>query len=417
MKVLKLEGKKDHFFLAWTIHRPSSAPAKVTLPLKQFSGFEAAPCVEEGERVLAGQEIAAPQKNSDVSVHSSISGKVSRIFSGQHPVLGKSKMIEITSDGLDEKTTSFGKERAGWEKLLREEILEIFRNSGLVDMRLAGEPLHRKLDQKVSALIINACESQPYLASNYCLMMSHPLEILKGAEILRKVLGLDSFVLATEQDKREAAELMKSKIYFLKWEHAEVIMLPQGYPDDEATLARRLQRSSAVTLDLAAVYAAYEAVVLQKPLIERVITIAGECVMEPKNAAVRLGTDFQTVFKYSKGLMREPRKVIMGGPLSGAALSKLDFPVTAGASGLLALPKEVAKPEVAEPCIRCGKCLEVCPVDISPAMASLAAENGLLKLAREYGAGLCIECGNCSYICPSKRPLIELLRYAASAVN
>lgn len=416
MNFLKLESKKEPFFLAWTIHRPIP-PSKVLIPLKQFSGAEALPCVDEGQKVLTGQVIALPKQSSDVSLHASVSGKISRIFNGSHPVLGKSKVIEIISDGLDEKVPSFGKERAGWEKLTREEILKIFSESGLIDMTLTGESLHRKLDQKSSTLILNACESQPYLASNYCLMMSHPPEILKGAEILRKVLGVQSFTLVTEEDKREAAELFKSKVYFLKWDHADIVMLPQGYPDDEKILAKRLQRNSAVTLDVAAAYAVYEAVVLQKPLIERVITVGGECVVEPKNLSVRLGADLQTVFKYCKGLMREPRKVIMGGPMAGVAQVKLDAPVTAGTSGLLALPKEVAKLEDVSPCIRCGKCIEVCPVDISPAMISLAAENDLFKTAQDYGVGLCIECGNCSYVCPSKRPMTELMKYAASAVN
>lgn len=416
MKLLKLEGKKAQFFLAWTIHRPS-APSKVVLPLRQFSGSEAVPCVEEGQRVLTGQVIAEPKKSSDVYVHSSISGKVSRIFSAQHPVFGKSKAVEIISDGLDEKSPEFFKERAGWEKLTREELLNIFRESGLVDMTLGGEPLHAKLDRKFSGLILNACESQPYLASNYSLMMSNPLEILKGAEILRKVLGIQNFVLVTEEDKHEAADLLKSKIYFLKWQHADVLMLPQGYPDDEKIMPRRAQKSSAVTLDLASAYAVYEAVVSQKPLMERVVTVAGECVVEPKNVWVRLGTDFQTAFKYCKGLMREPRKILTGGPMSGSAGAKQDLTVTAGTSALLALPKEVAKPEQVDPCIRCGKCIEACPVDISPAMISLAAENDLFKLARDYGAGLCIECGNCSYVCPAKRPMTELMIYAANAVN
>lgn len=414
-KLLKLEGKKSQFFTAWTIHRPSSWPAKVTLPLKQ-STLELLPCVEEGERVLTGQKIAGDAK-SGFSLCASVSGKISRIFSDHHPVFGRSKTIEILSDGLDEKIPGFGKERVAWEKLKPQQLLEICAQMGLSSMTLNPEPLAEKLERGASALILNACESQPYLASNYCLMMSRPLEILKGAEILRSALGLNSFILVTQEDQHEAAELLKSKIYFLKWEHVDVLILPSGYPDQETVLARRLQQPGAVVLDLAAVYAVYEAVVLQKPLIERTVTIAGECVMEPKNVQVRLGTDLQTIFKYAKGFMREPRKVIIGGPLSGLAVPRLDCSLPTGGAGLLALPAEIAKPEQVEPCIRCGKCLEVCPVEIAPAMISLAAENDLFQLARDYGAGLCIECGNCSYVCPSKRPLVELIQYAGSAVN
>ena len=179
VSLLKLEGKKDPFFLAWTIHKPS-IPSKVVIPLKQSSGFEAVPCVEENQKVLTGQVIALPQHPSGVSVHASISGKISGIYSAHHPLWGKSKAVEIISDQLDEKTELFGKERVGWEKLTREEMLKIFQDQGLADMTFSGESIHRRLDQKVSALIINACESQPYLTSNYCLMMSHSLEILKG---------------------------------------------------------------------------------------------------------------------------------------------------------------------------------------------------------------------------------------------
>lgn len=392
MKPLKLESKKENFFLAWTIQRPAP-PSKITVPLKQFSGLEAMPCVEEGTPVLAGQKIADPQHASDVCLHSSISGKVSRI----------SHAIEIVSDGLDEKgaPAKEGNDR-----------LEFFRSMGLVDMNLRMTPVHVKLAQKPEVLVLNACEPEPYIASTYALIMSHPLELLKGAEILREACGAKKILFVTETDKRESAELIKSKIYFLKWEQAEVLMLEPGYPDHESVLAKRLAMPSLAILDAATAFAAYEAVVLGKPLIERAVTVAGECVMDPKNLWLRTGTDLSAAVKICKGFMREPRKVLIGGPLGGRAQARLDIPVTAGTPGIVALPKEAVDTGDPGPCIRCGLCLEVCPAEISPAMISLAAENGLFKTAEAYGAALCIECGNCAYVCPSRRPMTELMREA-----
>ncbi len=412
MKLLKLENKKDIFFLVWTIHRPSTPPAKTITPLKQFSGFEAAACVKEGDKVLLGQKIAEAGHEDNVDLHAPVSGKVSRVFNAQHPVFGKSQAIEIISDGLDEKCPGYGLDRV-WEKSKPQELIERFRSMGVVDMNLKMEPVHSKLRKKSGSIILNACESDPYLASNYSLIMSHPLEVLKGADILRRAAGAEKIVFVTENEKREAAELVKSKIYFLKWEHAEAVMIPSGYPDDEALLARRAGIEQGVVFDLATAFAAYEAVALNKPLIERVVTVAGECVMEPKNVWARTGAEFGAVVKTCKGFMREPRKLLMGGPMGGRAQTRLDVPVVAGTQGILALPKEVARPEDPEPCIRCGRCIEVCPENLSPALISLAAENDLFALAKDYGADLCVECGNCAYVCPAKRPMTELMRYAA----
>lgn len=413
MKLLKLEGKKDAFFLVWTIHRPAVPPAKVSVALKQAYGFEAEPCVEAGDKVLMGQKIAEPGHIYNVAAHSPVSGKVSRIHNTHHPVFGKSRAIEIISDGLDEKVSGYGAERS-WEKTDPRELPEIFREAGLVDMNLKMKALHAKLGAKAHTLVLNACESEPYLSSNYSLTMSHPLEVLKGAEILRRAAGAEKILFVTEQDKREAAELIKSKIYFLKWNHADAMMLPSGYPDDEALLTRRMGGGPYAIFDLAAAFAVYEAVALGKPLLERVVTVSGECVMEPKNVWARIGAEFSAVVKTCKGFMREPRKLIMGGPMGGRAQTRLDVPVVAGTQGILALPNEVAKPEDPEPCIRCGRCLEVCPSDLSPAMITLAAENDLLELAGRYNANDCVECGNCSFVCPSKRPMTELMRYANS---
>ena len=165
---------------------------------------------------------------------------------------------------------------------------------------------------------------------------------------------------------------------------------------------------------MATAYAVYEAVVMQKPLYERVVTVGGECLVESRNLWLRIGTSLRDSIKACRGLLREPRKVLMGGPMSGEAQSSLEVPVLKGTKAVLALPKEVARPEEVAPCIRCGRCVDACPVEISPALITLAAEADDFEMARGYGVDFCIECGNCSYVCPSKRPMLELLCYAAS---
>ena len=395
MQGIRLEGKKDATTLVWTLKR-FDPPPKVCIPIN------GAPLVRVGDKVKTGQKIAEPTDSQSVSVHASLSGNITAIDIFPHPFLGRSQAIEIESDKQDQKIPGFGTERPAWQRLGPEELLTLFQDSGLVDLDLETTPVHLKA-LPAPKLILNACEPEPYLTCEHALMMSHPLEILKGAEILRKAAGAEEVVIVTQDDKREAAEILKSKIYFLKWPHVQVQMTPSIYP------------AQFEAFNIATAFAVYEAVVLQKPFIERAVTVGGECLIEPKNVWARMGTDFETLIKYARGFLRQPGKVLAGGPMTGAAQNSLAAAVTPGLPGLLALPEELVKPEQVEPCIRCGLCAAACPVDISPAMITLAAEQDLFELAKDYGAEACIECGNCTYVCPSKRPMLELVQYALNS--
>ncbi|MFA6600630.1 MAG: RnfABCDGE type electron transport complex subunit C [Candidatus Omnitrophota bacterium] len=402
---IRLGHKKDALLRDWTIRR-MRPPAKVRIPA-------AHPCVSEGARVVVGQKIAEPAGAADVPVYAGVSGQVTQIGRFEHPE-GGCRMIEITAEKTERTLPEIGCERKGWQDLSPGALRTLFRACGLVEMSPGTGALHSRIEraerEEAGLLILNACESEPYVASGHALIMSHPLEILKGAELLRKASGAEQVVITTEQDKMEAAELLKSKIYFLKWNHYAVKVLPQAYPQDIDTM---LSGKTKATVHLpATAYAVYEAVVLQKPLYERVVTVGGECVYEPKNTWVRIGTSLADLFGSCKGLLREPGRVLLGGPMRGVAAPSREVPVLAGSDALLAIPSEVVRKENAVPCIRCGRCTEACPAEISPAMITQAVENFQRATACDYGAGRCLACGNCTYVCPSRRPMSELMTKA-----
>ncbi len=384
---VKLEGKKDATLTPWSIVRPSP-PKKIKIPL-----IKAEARVQVGERVRVGEKIAETTGAHPTAFHASVSGKVSHI----------GEAIEIQSDGKDEPVPQMGQERFNWESLSSTEIFRILRESGI---EISG--------QISDVLILNGCESEPYLTSDHSLIMSHPIEILKAGEILCRALDAKDLIIALEDNKEEVAELLKSKIFFHNWSQAKVVVFPTRYPqEDETILIRELAGAQkAIVQNMSTAYAVYEAVVSQKPFYERVVTIAGECVAQPRNFWIRIGTSAEEAVKYARGFLREPEKVLLGGPMKGRAIETLDEPILKETRALLGIPKEIARPETVEPCIRCNRCVESCPVFISPVMITLAAEKDLFDLARDYGAAACTECGNCSYVCPAKRPMVELIQYA-----
>ncbi len=401
MRGLRLEGKKESSLPAWTIRRPAP-PSKVRLWLSQDPLHALIPCVEIGARVRTGQTLARSKNSLSVDLHASFSGRVTSL----------GHFVEITSDAQEERMPEVGKERPGWQALNRENLFEILRSSGVALPRpgTGGNVLPG------SVLVLNGCESEPYVTSGHALMMSHSVEILKGAEILKKIFGAERVTLALADDKMEAIELMRSKIYSMRLSAHEVKVSPNLYPQDhEEMLRRSLSLGSGASIHAVwAAFAVYEAVVLQKPFYERVVTVGGECVVEPRNVWLRVGTSLAEGFQTCRGLFREPRKILIGGPMRGTAQESLDVPILQSTEAILALPKEVARPLEVEPCIRCRLCVDACPVSLSPVMITLAAERDLFETAREWGAERCIECGNCSYVCPSNRPMLELIRYAVS---
>lgn len=428
VRMLRLEQKKEDSLIEWTL-RKSFVPGRAVLSLRQNFQDETIPCVQAGEEVRTGQKIAEPADDFSTALHASISGKISKIAKFPHPLFGESPAIEIISDGSDQPAAGVGKEREGWQLLPPAELRKVFRECGVTDMIPGGRPIHltaEPLSGQKRILIVNACEADPYVAQNYFLILSRTVDVLKGAEILQKAVRAEEVILACDSDKEQAAELLRSKIYLNHLEKFQVMILPNRHPLDmtkvlEETIRGKTGRkkygskpAEFLTLNLATALAAYEAVAFQKPLYERALTLAGECIVEPKNVWVRNGSPFEEVMRAGRKMLREPGKVIMGGPLRGIAQKHLDVPVLKITQAILALAKETAKPESEEACIRCGDCLDVCPAGISPVMLTLAAEHGETGDYENYGLSRCILCGNCAYVCPSKRPMVELIRRAFS---
>ncbi len=409
-----LPGKKENSFLEWTLKRPKT-PKRVVIPLAFGEEDRVEAMVEVGEKVLTGQKIARPQNDAAVAFHASLSGEVTRIGRFAHPVLGECESVEITASKNQSFSPLVGEERKNWQALPEELFLEIFREAGILDVSSTPVSLEQKVKQarknKAQTLVVNLCESEPYVACRFALAMSQPLEILKGAEILRSVLGAERVVIVTETDKSQLAELLKSKIYFLKWKHFDVEIFPNRYPQDEETiLNHEMKGRTKMFVDPVTVFAAYEAVVFQKPFYERSVTVGGECLIEPHSFWLPVGMLFDEAIRACKGFLREPGKVLMNAPMRGIALGQLEVPVVWDTGAILALSKETAPRVKAGPCVHCGRCVDFCPVEISPKRIALAYENGFSELAKDSGAEQCIECGVCAYVCPSKRPLSDWIK-------
>jgi electron transport complex protein RnfC len=420
---LILPWKKEAALFEWKIKRPRGV-GRVRVPLGEPGCGTLRACVDVGQHVRTGQKIGEPQTALGVAAHAGVSGKVSDIALFPHPISGKMPAVEIIPDREEKTVPGLGAERKDWGGLPEGFLVELFCESGLVEMGGYGRALHRLVSahrQKgAEILIVNACESEPYLTSDYALAMSHPLDILKGAEILRRLIGAERAVIATGDDKLEAAELLKSKIYFLKWDHFEVAILPARYPQDhDEILAHEImrkkgaERNGAAVYNIATAFAVYEAVVMNKPLYERAVTVGGECLIEPKNLWLRIGSSFSDAIAACRGFLREPERLLMDGPMRGTAQTDKQMPVLKGTHGILALPKMTKNSPARMPCIRCGRCIENCPAGLSPMMITVAYEGGFKTLAKSYAPHFCIGCGNCTYVCPAKIPLAE--RVAAAA--
>jgi Na+-translocating ferredoxin:NAD+ oxidoreductase subunit C len=401
-------------------------PQRAYLPLSQHIGKLCSPLVKVGDPVFAGQKIASAEAKVYSPIHSPISGKIVSIDDWPHPVLGRCRAIIIENDASCRKLEAASRAPENVHQLNAEEIRNIVFDAGIVGLGGAAFPSHIKLTppKPVDTLIINAAECEPYLTGDYRLMVERTEQIMRGIELLARCLRVDDVYIAIEDNKPEAIEKFRDKnsrfkIRVLKSEY------PQGGEKQlvKTILGREVPRAKlpfdvgACVHNVATVFAVYEAVYLGKPLYERVVTVTGNCISNPKNVLAAIGTPIKDLIAFCGPLLRQPAKIIIGGPMMGIAQYTDAVPVIKSTNGIILMDEEEVKEKKELFCIRCGACVRACPAKLLPTSINLASQKQLWQEAGLYGAVDCIECGLCSYVCPSNINLVQSIRRAKWEVS
>lgn len=406
-------------------------PVSVAIPVSQHIGAPATVIVNKGDSVKTGQVIAGSKGFVSVNIHSSVSGKVNKIDSIVDTTGYKQTAVFIDVEG-DEWVDSVDRsdDIITDIKLSPEEIISRCQESGIVGLGGATFPSHVKLSvpsgKRCDLLIINGVECEPYLTADHRLMLEKGKEILVGISILMKALKIKRAQVGIENNKTDA--IVHLKKLAASFEGIEICPLRVKYPQGAEkqlikALTGREVPSGRLPIDVNVVvhnagtaFAVYEAVQKNKPLIERVVTITGKTLANPGNYLVRIGTPVSLLIEKAGGLPDDTGKIISGGPMMGKALINTDIPVVKGMSGIILFPSSESDRMPSQPCIRCAKCVSVCPLGLEPYLLMLLAQKGLFEKAEEERITDCMECGSCSYTCPAGRPLLDYIRLGKSTV-
>lgn len=395
-------------------------PEEVVVALSQHIGAPCKPVVKRRDEVKKGQMIGEPGGFVSAPVHSPVSGRVKRIEPAPHP-LGKSVLSVIIENDGEESWVDGANQRRDWSTLSADELKAEIQKAGIVGLGGATFPTHVKLspppDKPIDTVILNGAECEPYLCADHRLMLEKPAEIVEGLRVILKILRVSRAIIAIEANKLDAYEAIRAHTNGeIELELLEV-KYPQGAEKQliKAVLGREVPPPPGLPMDVGVVvqnvatsYAVFEAIVLNKPLIERVISVSGEGVKDPCNLLTRIGTPIRLLLERA-GMLPGVNKVILGGPMMGLAQYCLETPTTKGVNGIVAFVG-ASLPEHG-PCIRCGKCVESCVMGLNPSELSIILENRDLEALKQTRVMDCIECGCCTYGCPAKRPIVHWVKF------
>ena len=435
MKTFRIGGVHPQDNKIYSAHKEITEvplPKKAVIPLVQHIGAPAKPLVEKGDKVLVGQLIAEAGGFVSGNIHSPVSGTVTKVDVTKDAWGMPMPAIFIDVEG-DEWLPEIDRSNIlnNLCKLDAKEIVEKIKQAGIVGLGGACFPTHVKLmpppGKKAEVLIINGVECEPYLTCDHQLMLQHGEEIMVGIQILLKALGIQRAIIGIEKNKPDAIAYMQHLAARFLGVSVQPLNLryPQGGEKQliDACIRRQVPSGAlpievgAVVDNVATVYAVYEAVQKNKPLISRVMTVTGKNVDKPGNYLVRFGTPLSDVLEVAGGIPENTGKIIGGGPMMGRAMNNVDMPCNKRISGLLLLNREDSKRAEPENCIRCGKCVQACPMGLEPYLLSKFSALERWDDMEKHNVMDCIDCGCCQFTCPSNRPLLDYIRIGKATVN
>jgi electron transport complex protein RnfC len=434
MKTFRIGGihPKENKFSAGKKIQTADIPQLVAIPLAHYIGNPSEAIVKKGDVVKVGQMIGKANGFISAHVHASVSGKVNKIDVQLDASGYKRPAVFIDVEG-DEwlETIDRSPEIKRECNLSKEEIIKKIQDAGIVGLGGATFPAHVKLSpppgKKAEVLIINAVECESYLTCDHQLMLEHPEEIMVGVSILMKALEVKKAIIGIENNKKDAIELMAktAKGFAGITVEALKVQYPQGGEKQliDALIGRQVPSGKipvevgAVVQNVGTTFAIYEAVQKNKPMIDRVVTITGKDAPNPSNYRVRLGTMLSQVVEQAGGVPDGTGKIVGGGPMMGRSLMNLNIPTAKGSSGVVYLREADAIRKPVKNCIRCTKCVTVCPMGLEPFLLMAQSERNMWKEMEDNRTMDCIECGSCSYTCPSNRPLLDYIRFGKSTVG
>ena len=406
--------------------RDFPAPSSVVIPLSQHAGKPADPIVKAGDAVKAGQKIGEASGFISAAIHASVSGTVTAVEDRPHPTTGAITLsVVIQSDGKNELHESV-KPCENWETLSTDEIADIIREKGIVGMGGAGFPTAVKLKspKPIDTILLNGCECEPLLTADHRVMLEYADDVIFGLKVLLKTTGAEKGIIVVEDNKPDVIELLGAKTADIA--NIEILAAKTKYPQgaEKMLIKRALNRkvpSGALPLDVGVVVsnvstvkAVSDAIQKGMPLIERAVTVTGEKIKKPGNYIVKIGTNVKDLIDYCGGMTDGDVTIKLGGPMMGVEITDLNVPVIKGTNGIIAIEK--AEAESSE-CIKCGRCADVCPMELLPLYYYKYAADKNLQGFKDKNVMDCMECGCCEFICSSKIPLRRWIKAGKSAVR